>query len=115
MIRFIIVYLVLTLLMLSQSKSGTVLGAYQLEKVIGTIEIFMSYTFLANNIVMWKYYSKSSKRESSFQLEGTYQIKDSQIKVYFLHNQKPIEDKFEIISKELLKGRDGLLFEKKIY
>lgn len=112
MVRFITVCLVLTLVLFSQSKAKNILGAYQFQTVIGTIEVFMSYTFLTDNIVIWKYYSKATKRESSFQLKGTYQINKNYISVHFLHNNKVIEDKFEIINKKLLKGSDGLLFEK---
>ncbi len=112
MIRLFIFYLIFNLLIFSQGTSEDILGSYQLTKAIGTIEIFMSYTFFTNNLVVWEYYSKTLRRESSFQLKGTYQIINNYIKVSFLQGQKSIKDKFEIVNEELLKGSDGLFFER---
>ncbi len=114
MSRLIFVYLIFTLFVLSQSRSENIAGPYQIKKVVENIEIFMSYSFYKNGLVTWEYYSKILEEEvSSFKLKGTYQIKGKYIKVYFLNDNEAIEDKFEIMSEELLKGSDGLLFEKK--
>ena len=99
--------------MFSLAKAENISGSYQVKKTVESIEVFMSYSFFKDGLVVWEYYSKILEEVSSSKLKGTYQTKGKIVKVYFLKGNKPIESKLEMMSEELLKGSDGLLFEKK--